>query len=68
MRNSWGRNAARIADFVATEQIVALLGSEAQRDGSIIAMIKTASYAENASCVARLLDALRRGFLEAKRS
>ncbi len=63
-----GRDAARIADSVATGQIVEVLNSAARRDALIIDMIKTASYEENANSVADILDCFRRGFLEAKRS
>ena len=60
-----GRDAARIADSAATEQIVSLLSSEVQVDLLISHMTKTASYEENADAVARIFDRFRRGYLEA---
>lgn len=63
-----GLDAARIADSVATEQIVNMLSSEGRQDALIVDMIKAASYEENANSVARILECFRRGFFEAKRS
>jgi predicted nucleotidyltransferase len=60
-----GRDAARIADSAATEQIVSLLSSEVQVDLLISHMTKTASFDENAGAVARIFDRFRRGYLEA---
>jgi predicted nucleotidyltransferase len=63
-----GRDAARIADSAATEQIVSLLSDDIQIDLLISDMIKTASYEENAGFVARMFDCFRRGYFEARPS
>ena len=63
-----GRDAARIADVAASEQIVSLLHSHAKADLLVSHMIRAASYEENAAQVARLFDCFRRGYLEASPS
>lgn len=60
-----GRDAARIVDAIAMEQIVGLLRSDAQADLLVSDMIKTASYQENTAFAARLLDCFRQGYFEA---
>jgi predicted nucleotidyltransferase len=60
-----GRDAARIADMIATQQIVDLLRSDRSVNLLVSAMIQTASYQENAAFVARLLDCFKQGYLEA---
>ena len=60
-----GRDAARIADMIATQQIVDLLRSDRPVNLLVSAMIQTASYQENAAFVARLLDCFKQGYLEA---